>query len=279
LNPAALLLAAACACSAASGAGAAPPEAGVVFPGGASAYLVEVQGRPRWAHEPDRALPPASLTKLMTALLFAESGRPPDGVVTVGVAAARATGTRLQLRAGERLRAADLLAATLIASANDACLALAEHVAGDKARFVAQMNRRAKELGMTHTAFTNPCGHDEPGHRSSARDLATLARAAMQHAAIAVLAGSVERRVGTLGGRSFMLENGNELLGRYPGALGVKSGYTPRAGKCLIAFARREGVEVLLVVLNAQNRWWDSVAALDRAWAETPPAPSAGPGR
>lgn len=236
------------------------------FPGGAAAYVVEIDGRTRWAHRADRALPPASLTKIMTALLFLESGLPLDGRATVSAAAARATGTRLRLRPGEQMSAGDLLAATLIESANDACLALAEHVAGDKARFVARMNERARELGMSRSLFTNPCGHDEPAHRSSARDLATLTRAALQQPLLAELVAQVERRVSTVGGRGFVLENGNELVGRYPGAIGVKSGFTPRAGKCLVALARRDGVSVLLVVLDAPNRWWDSVAMLDRAF-------------
>jgi serine-type D-Ala-D-Ala carboxypeptidase (penicillin-binding protein 5/6) len=184
---------------------------------------------------------------MMTALLFVESRLPFDGVATISPNAARATGTRLKLRAGEQMRAADLLAATLLVSANDACLALAEHTAGSKDQFNAAMNRRAKELGLTNSNFTNPCGHDEPKHRSSARDLAEISAK-------------------TIGGRTFKLENSNELLGRYTGALGVKTGYTPGAGNCLIAMAERNGLTVSLVVLNAPNRWWESVAVLDRAF-------------
>lgn len=245
---------------------AAAPEA--LFPGGASAYLVKVNGREGWSRDPDRPLPPASLTKIMTALVFIESGLPPDGVVTASANARRAGGSRLGLRTGERMRAADALAATLLRSANDACLALAEHVAGDKARFVKLMNRRAAALGLARTHFTNPCGHDEPGHLSSARDLAVLAEAAMAQPVFAKLVATVELRVSTLEGRHFDLVNRNELVGRYAGAIGIKSGFTPRAGKCLVALARRDGASVLLVLLNAPERWWDAVAALDRAFAE-----------
>jgi D-alanyl-D-alanine carboxypeptidase (penicillin-binding protein 5/6) len=233
---------------------------------------VQVDGRPVWSRAADRALPPASLTKIMTALVFIESGMPADGVVTVSANAQRAGGTRLGLKAGERLRAGDALAATMLSSANDACLALAEHVAGDKMGFARLMNRRAGELGLARTHFTNPCGHDEPRHRSSARDLAVLATAAMSNKRFAELAGTVELQMATLGGRRFSLENKNELLGRYPGTVGVKSGFTPGAGKCLVALAKRDGVSVLLVVLNGSNRWWDSTAALDRAFAEAKPA-------
>ena len=247
---------------------AASARAEAPFPGGAAAYLVQVDGRTLWSHDADRALPPASLTKIMTALVFIESGMPLDGVVTVSARAQRAGGSRLGLKAGERMRAGDALAATLLRSANDACLALAEHVAGNKARFATLMNARARELGLSRTHFTNPCGHDEPRHRSSARDLAVLAGAAMAHPLFAELVATVDLRIATLEGRRFDVENKNEIVGRYPGAIGVKSGFTPEAGKCLVAAARRDGVTVLLVVLNGRNRWWDSVAVLDRAFAE-----------
>ena len=242
------------------------------FPGGAAAYVVQVDGRTAWSHEADRALPPASLTKMMTALLFIESAKPLDGVVTVSRRAQRETGSRLGLKAGERLRARDALAATLLRSANDACLALAEHVAGDKARFAALMNARAREMGLTRSHFTNPCGHDEPRHRSSARDLAVLASAVLEKPVLAELAATVELDIATLDGRRFKVENKNEIVGRYAGAIGIKSGFTPQAGKCLAAAARRDGVTVILVVLGAPNRWWDAVAMLDRAFAEAKPS-------
>lgn len=229
--------------------------------------MVEARGKVLWSHRAERPLPPASLTKIMTALVFLESGMPLDGVVTVSANAQRATGSRLRLRAGEQMRAGDALSATLLPSANDACLALAEHVAGSGAQFAARMNLRARSLGMTRTHFTNPCGHDHPKHLSTARDLALLAAAAMRQPAFAALVGTVNLRVATLGGRSFELENKNELVGRYPGAIGVKSGFTPRAGKCLVAVAVRDGVTVMLVLLNGPNRWWDSAATLDRAFA------------
>ncbi|MFN0299488.1 MAG: D-alanyl-D-alanine carboxypeptidase family protein [Burkholderiales bacterium] len=238
------------------------------FPGGAAAYLVEAQGRTLWSREADRTLPPASLTKIMTALLFLESGLPLDGAVTMSANVQRATGTRLRLRAGEQMRTRDVLAAMLLYSANDACLALAEHVAGSKVRFAESMNARAHALNLTQTHFTNPCGHDEPKHRSSVRDLATLTRVAMRQPVFAELVGTVDVRVSTLGGRAFHIENKNEIVGRYEGAIGVKSGFTPRAGNCLVALVERDGVSVLLVVLNAPNRWWDTTAVLDRAFEQ-----------
>ncbi|MBU1237206.1 MAG: D-alanyl-D-alanine carboxypeptidase [Gammaproteobacteria bacterium] len=243
-------------------------QAGPDFLPQAQAYLVEADGRILWERNADRPLPPASLTKLMTALLVQERGAL-DREVTVDRAAAMETGSRLGLAPGDRLKAADLMAAALIQSANDACHALADWVAGDEARFVALMNARARQLGLASTRFTNACGHDQPGHRASARDLAALATLALAVPEIARLVALPELAIATTNGRrTFRLTNKNALIGRYPGAQGVKSGYTQQAGKCLIAAAQRDGHRVLLVLLNAPNRWWDASDSLDRAFAE-----------
>jgi serine-type D-Ala-D-Ala carboxypeptidase (penicillin-binding protein 5/6) len=238
------------------------------FPGfAASSYLLKVQEKVLWARDPDRALPPASLTKIMTALLAIKHTRL-DDVVVVSKTAARETGTRLGLKAGERMYAGHLLAATLLQSANDACRALADHVAGSETTFVGMMNREAVSLGMTHTHFANACGHDDPGLYSSARDLAVLAEAALKEKIFADLVETVYLDISTVGGaRTFRLENKNEFLGRYPGVIGVKTGFTPKAGKCVIALVERGGVRVLLVVLNAPDRWWGGEKVLDAAFA------------
>jgi serine-type D-Ala-D-Ala carboxypeptidase (penicillin-binding protein 5/6) len=244
------------------------------FPNGAAAYLIEVDGKPLWSRDADQPLPPASLTKTMTVLLVLESGIPLDSIATVSRRAAAATGTRLRLKPGERMQVRDLVTAALLDSANDACMALAERMAGSEAAFVSTMNRRAAQLGLIHTHFTNACGHDDPMHRSSARDLAEIAKLALRQPAFAETVGLVRGRIQTLEGRSWDLANTNELVGRYPGAVGVKTGYTPNAGKCLIALVQREGITVMLVALNAPNRWWDSVALLDRAFAAARPSPT-----
>lgn len=205
----------------------------------------------------------------MTALLAVESHRLEE-IATVGAGAVKETGSRIGLKPDDQLKAGDLLAATLLMSANDACYALAEHVAGTEARFVGLMNRRAAALGLRHTHFTNACGHDQPGHVSTARDLAVLAEAAMHDPAFASLAGVVRATIVTADGSSrFTLDNKNELIGRYPGAVGVKSGFTARAGKCVAAAVERDGRRVLLVLLNAPDRWWTAVSMLDRAFDST----------
>jgi D-alanyl-D-alanine carboxypeptidase (penicillin-binding protein 5/6) len=232
-----------------------------------AAYLVKIDGREVWARNPDRRLPPGSLTKMMTALLVLERAGLGQ-VVTVSEAASRETGTRLGLSPGDRMPVVDLLAATLLGSANDACHALADHVAGSEGKFVSRMNARAREMDLRGTRFANACGHDAPGLHSTARDLARLAETAMGNPVFARMVGIVRGEVATADGRrKFLLENKNELVGRYRGAAGVKTGFTRRAGKCLVAWAERDGRRVLLVLLDAPDRWWKAEEILDAAFA------------
>lgn len=244
------------------------------FPTAASSYIISVGGTPLWAHQPDQALPAASLTKLMTALLVLEHGHLQQ-VVRISPAAARESGSRLGLHPGEEMRVAELLAAAILQSSNDACHALAEHVAASEPGFVTLMNRRAAELGLHATHFTNACGHDHPAHRSSARDLARLAEQTLRHPGFVRLVAQVELEIQDAGAQyRYHLSNSNQLIGRYPGAIGVKTGFTRQAGKCLVALAVRGEKRVLLVLLNAPDRWWSATAMLDRAFAETSAQPS-----
>lgn len=245
------------------------PAADDPFPGAGAAYVVKRDGALLWARGADLRLPMASLAKMMTALVALERGGL-DETATVTGEAARATGTRINLRAGEKLRASDLLAATVVRSANDACRALAHHLAGTTEKFVALMNRRAAALGLTNTRFVDPCGHDRDGQYASAADLARLGEAVMQHAEYLRLAKLPQLTIRAAGGRRFALRNTNALIGRYPGAIGLKTGYTEGAGNCLVALAERDGVRVLVVLLDAPNRWWNAVGLLDRAF-EAPP--------
>ena len=264
---AALLLVSAWLAGAASAAPASPPDA---FPTVARAYWVEVEGRPLWAGQPDARLPMASLTKLMTALILAEAADL-DATLVASVGAARETGARMGLRAGERFRAGDLFDAMLVRSANDACRALADWHAGDQAAFVVAMNAKARDLGMRNTSFADACGHDAPTQYASARDVATLARAAIAHAPVLAAATRRELRIASLDGRAFRLRATNALLGRLDGARGLKTGWTPGAGQCLVALVERDGVQVLAVLLHAPDRWWDSVGLLELAFEEPRP--------
>lgn len=217
-----------------------------------------------WAGHANARVAPASLTKMMTAVLAIESGRL-DETVTVSRAASHETGSRIGLKAGQQLRMRALLAAVVVRSANDACRAIADHFG---VTFVTRMNQRAAAMGLRDTQFVDPCGHDRPGQYSTAADLARLAELAMQHAEFAGLARSERVTIATLDGRrKFHFSTTNALLGRYEGAIGVKTGSTGRAGNCLVAIAERNGVRVVLVLLNARNRWWNAHGMLDRAFA------------
>lgn len=236
------------------------------YPKAAAAYLVAVNGAVLWAHAPNQALPPASLTKIMTALVLLEQWVP-EAIVTVSPLATKATGSRLGLAAGEQLRAEDALTALLVASANDVCVALAEHAAGSVPEFVSRMNRKAAQLKLTVTRYRNPCGLDAEGHLSSVADLLRLSELAMDNLEFAHIVGQAEAVVTTIGGRRFHLASGNQLLGRVKGAVGIKSGFTSRAGKCIAALVRRGGDEVTVIMLNAPNRWWSAAVLVDDAFA------------
>jgi len=237
------------------------------FPRVAAAYLVQANGQPLWEKAGAQRLPPASLTKLMTVLLVAESSQPGD-IVTIRRQATQESGTRLGLRQGERYALESLLNAALLDSDNDACHALAEHVGGTQERFVARMNQRAARLGMRNSHFANACGHDAENHYSTVQDLALLAGEVLKNPRLTHLTAQGTAEIASVDGtRRFKLENKNALIGRYPGTLGLKTGFTPKAGKCLIAYVRRNDIQVLLVMLNAPNRWWDASDILDLAFA------------
>jgi len=237
------------------------------YPRAAKAYLVKRDGRLLWAGHADKRLPPASLTKMMTALILLEGNRL-DEVVVVSRRATREPGSRIGLRPGENLRARELFAAMVMRSANDACRALADHVSPS---FVGLMNQRAAALGMRNTYFQDPCGHDRPGQYSTAQDLALLAERVMVYEEYARLARQAEFRVSTVDGRHrFWLTNTNALIGRYEGAIGVKTGTTSGAGNCLVALAEKDGARVLIVMLNSRDRWWNAAGLLDRAFGTQP---------
>lgn len=231
----------------------------------ARAYRVSVDGRELWSSSAAEPRPPASLTKLMTALVVLDAIAP-DEVVTVSARAARARGARVGLVVGERFHAADLVTAMLVASGNDACLAIAEHVAGSEAAFVRRMNERARAMQLSATHFENACGFDGPTHRSSARDIARMAQTLLERPLLARTVALPASTIHAIGGRAFDVRNSNALIGRVPGAVGVKTGYTARAGRCLVGLVERDGVRVMIVLLGAGDRWWDAVAMIERAF-------------
>lgn len=224
-----------------------------------SAVLLDAEsGRILWEHNADEKRYIASITKMMTALVAMESGHSLDEQVDIKREYTGAEGSSMYLREGERLSLETLMYGLLLASGNDAALAVAGYCAGSVDAFVAQMNRRAARLGMTNTRFLNPSGLTEEGHMSTARDMAVLAAACMRVEAIANI---VATRSITIGGRTFT--NHNKLLWRYDGCVGMKTGYTERAGRTLISCARRDGRLLVAVTLNAPDDWQDHTRMLD----------------
>jgi len=207
--------------------------------------------------------PIASLTKIMTALLVIEQTAPAD-VVTVSDEAAgpRIAGiSGLGLEAGERIRVNELLYALMLQSANDAAVALAEHVDGTEAAFVERMNARAAELGLARSRFASPNGLDDVGY-SSARDLVRLTRAAYGASGFGSVVATRTHVVRSLDADPRTVQNRNVLLWLYPGALGVKTGFTTPAGFCVVATAERDGVRLVTVVLGEPGEPFSDAAAL-----------------
>lgn len=207
--------------------------------------------------------PIASITKVMTALLVLERTQP-DEVVTVSDEAAgpRVAGiSGLGLFPGERIRVHELMYALMLQSANDAAIALAEHVSGTVPAFVELMNARAAELGMTRTRFDSPNGLDETGY-STARDLVRLTRASFGAEGFAEIVSTRFHTVISLDAEPRRVQNRNVLLWLYPGATGVKTGFTSEAGFCLVAAAEREGVRLVSIVLGEPGEPFSDAAAL-----------------
>ena len=233
----------------------------------ASAFLITVNGKVRWQSQADKSLPPASLTKLVSALVLTENPHL-DAWVSVSKNATQQDGTKLHLKHKEQFRAAYLLGAMLIRSANDACMALAEWDAGTEAAFVKKMNAKVIDLGLKNTHFSNACGFDGANHYSTTNDLILVAKAANNQAKIKVWTDMQNYTLQAKSGKTYKVVTSNMLLGRVAGVDGLKTGYTQKAGKCLITHGKRNGKEVYLVMLNAPNRWWDADALMNRAFDE-----------
>jgi serine-type D-Ala-D-Ala carboxypeptidase (penicillin-binding protein 5/6) len=222
----------------------------------AVAYAAVVDGELLWGKNVDMERSPASLTKLLTALVLLDSGWNPQAWLNVSHDAAHATHPRAGLRAGDQVRADDALQAMLMHSANDACLVLAENAAGSIQAFAVRMNAKAAQLGMTNSHFVHPCGFDEDGQYSTVNDLLRLAKAAHANSRIAAIVTQEEAQISVASGRKLSFHNTNLLLqGHKLGVMGLKTGYTAQAGHCLIAVAEQSGHRVWLVLLDSQHRW------------------------
>jgi D-alanyl-D-alanine carboxypeptidase len=225
-------------------------------------------GEVLWRRLPDRVLPIASLTKMMTALIVVERSHPADKVkVTKEALAYKGSGVGVLPR-GKRVKLETMLNGLLLPSGNDAAIALAQRVSGTVARFVTRMNEHARALGLSCSRFSSPSGFEDRGNHSCATDLAAMARAVLDKPRLARI---VKRRRAVLpfpikGGRIFLFNNNPLLRAGYPGAIGVKTGFTNAAGRCLVAAAQRGGRRLGVVLLHSPDPGRKARVLLDRGF-------------
>ena len=242
--------------------------------GAAAAIVMEAEsGEVLFAQEIHRQLPMASTTKIMTALLTLEQPNLQQEF-TVDETAIRVEGSSMGLRQGDTVTLYALAVGMLLASGNDAAGAAAVRISGSMKAFVAEMNRRAASLGMNNTHFVTPSGLDAEEHYSTAYDMALLARAALQNPLFAGIAAS--RRMTVSYGQppyARSLLNHNRLLSLYGDAIGVKTGFTKKAGRCLVSAAEKDGVRLICVTLNCPDDWNTHAALYQRYFALTESRP------
>ncbi|WP_010631628.1 D-alanyl-D-alanine carboxypeptidase family protein [Sporolactobacillus vineae] len=223
----------------------------------AAVLIDQASGRILFSRNSSEKLPIASITKVMTAVLAIESGKL-NRMVTVSREAVRAEGSSIYLKPGERIRLIDLVYGLMLRSGNDASVAIAEAVAGSTAGFALLMNEKAAELGMNGTHFMNPNGLDDPGHYSTAADMAVLTRYAMQNTTFRKITGTRSYRVEKTNKEQVrVLLNKNKMLRLYSKATGGKTGFTKKAGRTLISTASSGSVSLIVVTLNDGDDWRD----------------------
>lgn len=226
-----------------------------------SILIEESTGRVLYQHNAHEPLPMASTTKIMTALLALEHAEL-DEPVTASRAAFGVPGTSMYLSEGETLTMEQMLYGLLLSSGNDAAVAIAEHIGGTTEEFCAMMTRRAEELGCENTIFMTPHGLPHDTHHTTAWDLALITREAMRHTEFRRIV-STARMETPWAGHTYnrVLTNKNKLLSTYEGATGVKTGYTKKAGRCLVFSAERNGLSLIGVVLNCYD-WFEQARSI-----------------
>jgi len=218
---------------------------------GANAAIVmdAASGRVLFEKNAYSRLPMASTTKIMTAIVALEQGNL-DDIVVVSKRAAGIGGSTINLKTGQKIRLRELLYGLMLNSGNDAAIAIAEHIGGTVENFAEMMNKKAVEIGALDTSFKSPHGLDMDGHYSTAYDLAVITGYALKNPVFAEIVRTKHANIGYT-----TLNNTNEMLSIYPGADGVKTGYTGKAGRCLVTSATRDGWQIISVVLGCPTRY------------------------
>ncbi|NTW64528.1 MAG: D-alanyl-D-alanine carboxypeptidase [Chlorobiaceae bacterium] len=246
-----------------------PPEIG--------SYILKETGSSKvfMVKDSEKTIQPASLTKILTSVIALESGQLDDEVV-ITKEATLVEPSKAGFKPGERILLRDLVKAAMVSSSNDAAFAIGIHLEGSIPRFVRKMNRKARDIGMRHSVFTNPAGFDKKiyaGNISTAEDLLKLTEYAIKNRKFNEIA-SLESVLITEKGSNkiYLLKTHNKLLGKYPYAVGIKTGFTRSAGKCLIARAKKENKDMLLVLLDAKgDRWSIAEQMFESAFAPSFP--------
>lgn len=252
-------------------ASAAVSEASLALDCKAALLLEPLTGQVLYELNADERLPEASITKVMTVLLVLEALDSQrigwDDTVTCSAHAASMGGSQIWLEEGEQMSVRELLKATMVSSANDASVALAEHVAGSHESFVSLMNQRASELELDGTAYKNCTGLDAEGHLTTARDIAAVSAELMRHQEIFEFS---TIWMESLRGGELQMTNTNKLIRTYEGATGLKTGTTSQAGCCVVATAERDGMPLIAVIMGAPNsktRFSTAAKLLDYGYA------------
>ena len=226
-----------------------------------SAIVIEVEtGRMLYQKNIDKQLPMASTTKILTALVAIENGNL-DDLIKVTSDTTNIEGSSIYLQGGETLSLRDLLYGLMLCSGNDAACTIAKHIGGSIENFSKMMNQKAAEIGALNSSFVNPHGLTASGHYTTAYDLALISREAMKNEVFKKIVGTKLWIAEREGNRYKYFYNKNKVLSQYNGGTGVKIGYTKNAGRCLVASAKKEGMEVICVVLNDSN-WFNNAYSL-----------------
>lgn len=235
-------------------------QAAVLYDPMSGAVLYEKNG--------SEVLPMASTTKIMTALLAFESGQA-DAVVEVTAEMVAVEGSSMGLAAGDRLTLGSIARGMMMASGNDGANAIALFLGGSAEGFASLMNARAAEIGMENTRFVTPSGLDAEGHGTTAYDMALLGAEAMRCADFAETVGAVSQTVEFLSPeKTVRYDNHNRLLQLYSDCTGIKTGFTKKAGRCLVSSAERGGAQLICVTLNAPDDWNDHIALFEYGFSQ-----------